>query len=204
MPLPSRRPTRVRRIETDASQDTAYPTDRDVPAAPPQVPIAEAARAPIGPDRPSAWRRTLDLLAVVVAPIVVPAVVLAATRATEEKGLMASFTLTDVAFGVVAVAFAALTRAITGRGEGWLVVAGTGILAIVFETAMAVRSDTVMATELLTGKISDCHIKCNSLDFSSLLAQIHSASPSSIQWSVVILTGVTMCLVTIVAIVSEP
>lgn len=162
---------------------------------PPQRPVGGAARSPVG-QKLSRSDKTMDTLAVVVGPLLIPAAVIAAIRSEW-------FSLGDVAFGVVAVAFAALTRALTGRGDSWKIVSAISIGALTFGTAIAVSRDVGSYHNRLTEATAECPIRCNKADIEDLVAQIVERSPGLLDWGIVVVSGLVLCTTVLYAIWRE-
>lgn len=169
---------------------------------PPQVPMAVAAGRPIGSAQ-TAINKIVDVGAVVFAPFLVPACVLAIARTGGARNLLDSFTLVDFAFGIVAVSFAALARALTGRGEGWTLVAPWAILAIVFETAIAISRDTAVKSDDLTRLAASCPEKCDVSALRDLSEQILALNPAATHWIVALLIGASLAAISVYAIWTE-
>lgn len=167
-------------------------------AQPPQQPMEGAAGASIGSNR--SWiNRVLETLAIVVGPLLVPACVLAVIR-LGGVGLRSVFTVPDVSFGVVAVAFAALARAMVSKNDGWKIVSFVGLVIIVFETAIGSTMDNVVDTEKLTVAIVRCGATCDLTRIRQLASIVDATSPNSLQWAIVLILGVFLCFVTIFTI----
>lgn len=183
-----------------AASEPPTPRLDPAPALPPQVPMARAAEAPIGADSTTAVSRSVDTLAVVVAPLLVPAAVLAIARTGPGRPFVHSFSLTDIAFGVVAVAFAALTRALTGKRSSWKLVTAIGIGAIVFETAIAIAKDEIPNTDRLAEEAQKCPAHCNTDVIRDLGANIAQGAPVAFHWIVALSVGAILCTLTVLTI----
>ncbi|WP_344133783.1 hypothetical protein [Luedemannella flava] len=179
------------------------PEDTEAPALPNQVPIAEAAHAPIGPAAPSKTSKILDTIAIVIAPIIVPAFMLATVRSGPNYSFISGLTLADIAFGIVSVAFAALARAVTGRGESWKLVAVAAVFAIVFATGIATNRDTAVDSDRLTHEASKCPISCDMATLQETAIRIAENAPSALHWMVALFIGALLCSVATYAIWSE-
>ncbi|MFK3983395.1 hypothetical protein ACI2K4_23805 [Micromonospora sp. NPDC050397] len=173
------------------------------PAGPPQIPIEDAAKSPIGLQAATRVSKIIDVTAVVVAPILVPAFVLATVRFSPERAFISGFTLSDIAFSIVSVAFAALTRALTGRGESWKLVAMIGIFVIVFETAIAVSRDTMIESDNLLMKATQCQAGCDLIALHSVATQITANAPPTLLWMTSTFLGALLCSISVYAILSE-
>jgi hypothetical protein len=177
--------------------------DRLPVAEPPKVAMSEAARAPIGPIATSKLSKWLDTIAVIIAPILVPAGLLAIVRSNKSEAFFSGLGLGEIAFGIVAVAFAALVRAITGKGDSWKLVAAIAVLALVFETGLAVQDDPVPKYEYLAREAHGCAVICNTSAIRETASTIYGDSPNAVYWIVVLLVGALLCTIAGYAIWSE-
>jgi hypothetical protein len=171
-------------------------------ALPPQVPIADAARS-VSTGQTTTVSKWIDTGTVVIAPLLVPAAVLATVRSGPGRTIFSGLTLGEMAFGVVAVAFAALARSLTGKSEGWKLVAAAGVITIVFETAIAISRDSLIDSERLVKTANDCQSKCASTALHELTARIADSSPSTVDWVVAAFFGLLLCSCVILAIWRE-
>jgi hypothetical protein len=88
--------------------------------------------------------RIFDVCIMIVIPFLVPAVVLPITNGPS------SLTLTNFAFGFVAVAVAGVARAVTAKTDEWAVFLAIAFTCVVFLTALAVADDTSKESDHLT------------------------------------------------------
>lgn len=167
-----------------------------------RVPMDEAASRPVGGPKAPKVRKWLETLAVVVAPALVPALVLAVSRSGTNHPLP-TFTLVDVAFGVVAIAFAALTRAMAGTEDKWYIVGAVCVFAMIFETALAIARDSVLETDELVRSAETCREACDSTRLSAAVNRVLELSPTYIDWALVGFVGVFLSSVVLRAIWSE-
>ena len=118
--------------------------------------MEKAATTPVGARRVSTATKWRDTLIVVIAPLLVPTAILAVTRYEPKARLIDCLSLSDVAFGFVAVAIAGVARAVESKAEDWLAFSIGAFVVVAFETAIAVRVDTAIEVgnliELLTQK----------------------------------------------------
>jgi hypothetical protein len=106
--------------------------------------MQKAASAPVGANPVSTGTKWRDTFIVVIAPLLVPAVILAFTRYEPNATIIDCVNLSDVAFGFVAVAIAGVARAVTSKAEDWLTFTIAAIIVVALETAIAVRVDTAI------------------------------------------------------------
>lgn len=162
-----------------------------------------AARAPIGAHATTRTKKYLDSVVIVIAPLIFPALVLGITRTGYDRSVMAGFTLVDIAFGIAAVAFAALAKSVADGHENWKLVGMVAVVVMAFETALAVKVDNMAATDMLTGKVSQCVETCDTMRLNELALNIQQSAPSALHWIVALLTGTFLCVMAFAAIWKE-
>ena len=170
------------------------------PAQPRQIPMEAAAAAPVGRPRASRTARAIDTLAIVVAPLLVPAAVLALTRSGPGRSIGETFSLGDFAFGVVAVAFAALTRSLVGRGEAWKLVSASAVIAMIFETAIAVAKDGAADYLDLAAQAKQCPGGCDLSAMHQISVHLATLAPTALLWLVAGTCCAVLCTVAIIVI----
>ncbi|MBB2891892.1 hypothetical protein [Flexivirga oryzae] len=119
---------------------------------PRKTPMRKAAKSPIGQPPVAASAKWRDFSIVVLAPVVVPGLLLGVGRA--HGGSHVAFTLGDVAFGFVAVAFAGIARAVVSKAEAWEVFTVLAAVTIAAQVGVASFVDSVDATNGLVNLIT--------------------------------------------------
>jgi hypothetical protein len=167
---------------------------------PRQTPLADAGRAPVGVNQVTGWTKLRDSLIVIVIPFAIPALVLPVANGA------ASFTITNVAFGFVAVAVAGVARAVTQKADEWQAFALIALIAVVFETALAVVDDTAEAYSHLKTSVLQETARLqpvNLLRMREGALAIVSAEPSIFHWVLSALLGSVLITVSFILIARE-
>ena len=172
-------------------------------ALPIQVPISEAAGIRIGSSQVTVAAKILDTLVVVLAPLLIPACILALIRTGHDRAIGSGFTLVDIACGGVAVALAALARSLAGDGDKWKILACVGALVMIIETSLAIRGDNLASTDNLVADVSQCQETCDVAQLRQLAVAIQEGAPPSLHWVVALLTGLLLCAVALLVIWKE-
>jgi hypothetical protein len=167
-------------------------------AQPRRTPMGAAAGSPIGPSSTSRATKTRDTLIVVVAPFLVPGVILAFARTNVHHGIFASFTLGDIAFGFVAVAIAGTARAATLKSDEWQAFAIGATIMVALQTALAIAVDTVNESNSLRNTVqhaSSTTIERQLPHLQDLAAAIGGNDPGPVQWTISLATGFALMIV---------
>ena len=160
---------------------------------PRSTPMEKAAQSPIGRNPVSTATQVRDVLIVVIAPFVVPGVILGLTRG-------ANFALGDIAFGFVAVAIAGTARAATLKNDEWQAFAILALISVCLQTALAISVDNVNDVERLIEATKGLPQGGNApTDLLSTVREVAgdvtATDPSFIQWLSSLLMGiVTMAI----------
>jgi hypothetical protein len=161
------------------------------PLEPRQTSLAHAASSPIGANPITSATKVRDILIVIVIPFAVPAVVLPVVNGP------ASLTLTNIAFGFVAVAFAGVARAVTAKTDEWLVFSLLALMCVCFLTAFAVGDDT----SELTSRLNDVVLHETAVPKGASVPAmrgaaraVKAAEPSTFHWICCLVLGVTLML----------
>ncbi|MFJ5992955.1 hypothetical protein [Lentzea sp. NPDC092896] len=172
-------------------------------ALPERKPFPQAARSPIGTRTPTNAKKYLDSLVIVIAPLFFPAVVLGITRTGPNHDVLVGFTLVDVAFGIAAVAFAALAKSVADGHDNWKLVGIVAVVAMALETALAVKGDNMPATEKLAADVAQCVNACNLGKLNEMAIEIQQNDPLTLHWVVALSTGALLCAMAFAAIWKE-
>ncbi|MBM7773479.1 hypothetical protein JOD54_003683 [Actinokineospora baliensis] len=160
---------------------------------PHQVPFTRAARTPVGAPSGYEDRRVIDLLVIVIAPLLFPWLVLAITRNSRGQDVLAGFSLVDMAFGLAAVGFAVMVKAMADRRPPWERVGLVAFLAMPAETAIAIRADDMAATGRLTSEVAGCAPPCDLGELKELAVGIQQSAPSWLHWVAAFVVGAILC-----------
>lgn len=153
-------------------------------AEPRRTPLGDAARSAVGPNRISAATKCRDVLIVIAAPFIIPAVLLAFTRYGPTSPFFESFTLGDVAFGFVSMAIAGVAKASTVKSDGWLAFTIGALIVIAFQTTLAIHSDNVADTKALVHVASapSTQLGQHLSELKTLANNVQSKQPTLLSW----------------------
>jgi hypothetical protein len=151
--------------------------------------MANAGRSAVGVNQITWATKLRDIFIVIVIPFVVPALVLPMANGP------ASMTLTNVAFGFVAVAVAGVARAVTSKTDVWLAYALIALTCICIQTALAVVDDTAKAsanleTTVLSETVHPASVNLSAMRDSALA--LANSQPSTFHWICSTLLGVVL------------
>lgn len=172
-------------------------------ALPPQVPIGSAARAPVGSDSITVAAKVRETFTIIVAPLLIPAGILALARSGHDRSLMSGITLVDFAFAIVAVGFAAIARSLKEDSDVWRNVTLFGLIVIVVETALAISRDSFVNLEHIEEAASRCRVDCSATAFTDFIASLSDKSPSPIHWMFAVISALALLILVGIAIWRE-
>jgi uncharacterized protein (DUF697 family) len=159
------------------------------PTEPRRTPMSAAARSPIGVNQVTRTTKIRDVLVVIIVPLAIPAAVLPMANGPS------SLTLTNLAFGFVAVAIAGVARAVAAKTDEWLTYALVALTCVCLQTALAVVNDTSEASNSLREVVSreTAHPGVSSLSNirEALMAAVN-AEPSAFHWICSTVIGLTL------------
>jgi hypothetical protein len=160
--------------------------------------MAVAAKSPVGPGRVTTATKCRDILIVVAAPFIVPAVLLALARSGPGISFFGSFTLGDVAFGFVSMAIAGVARATTSKSDEWMAFSIGAMIVVALQTTLAIHVDTVPETKLLVSGVfstSPVKIAHDLPDLKEVATSIQNADPMALSWAASLLSGSLIAVV---------
>lgn len=176
----------------DSSSASPKEGELDPEPLPQQVPLEGASNSAAGPLPTPAWRRMVDTAMVVVAPIFISIIILAASRVTQGGNLFYKLGIGEFAIAITGIAFASATFAWTKRAGIWEVVM-TAAVIIGFSQAFFVTSfDSFNLVEKLVESAAHCVGECNSKKLGDLALAVMENNPSWVPWSFAIVSGAAL------------
>jgi hypothetical protein len=162
-------------------------------AQPRRTPLAKAARSPVGIHQVTTTTKIRDILIVVVIPFAIPAAVLPIVNGSS------SITVTNLAFGFIAVAVAGVARAVTSKTDAWLVYVLVAFSCVAFQTALAVGDDTSKVSDHLQHVVlTETQRPVPSISaMREAASAVTEAQPGVFHWTISALLGVMLVAISV-------
>lgn len=183
--------------------DSVAPVIEDPEPQPPQIPIGDAADTPVRSGKPSRLRRLADIGVIVLAPIVISIVLLAAMRTHTNEEFWTKISFGEIAIALTSVAIAAVARAWDSHSEPWQVMSFAALIVGAVQACFVSAFDNYNLVEKLVKAATHCPNDCKNAELGSLAADVQSNYPGVFPWFICLSSGAFLIAMVIYTIWKE-